>query len=59
MVSLNTPQLQKLGIRHVAADAYYSKMKFVSRVTEVGLDIVGKLRVDAQLKWLYEGEYSG
>ena len=58
VVSLS-PQLQKLGIRHVAADAYYSKVKFVSRVTEVGLDIVGKLRVDAQLKWLYEGEYSG
>ena len=58
VVSLS-PQLQKLGIRHVAADAYYSKVKFVSRVTEAGLDIVGKLRVDAQLKWLYEGEYKG
>jgi hypothetical protein len=58
MVSL-APLLQQLDIRHVAADAYYSKVKFVSRVTESGLDVVGKLRVDADMKWLYEGEYSG
>jgi hypothetical protein len=58
VVSLS-PQLHKLGIHHVAADAYYSKEKFVSRVTAAGLNVVGKLRADANVKWLYEGEYSG
>ena len=51
MVSL-APLLQQLDIHHVAADAYYSKVKFVSRVTASGLDVVGKLRVDADIKWL-------
>jgi len=53
------PQLLGQGITHMAADAYYSKIKFVSPVVTAGLHLVGKLRVDADLKWLYEGEYKG
>ncbi len=55
----NTAALKELGIRHIAADAYYSKKKFVSALTQAGFELVGKLRVDANLKWLYEGEYAG
>ena len=55
----NTAALKKLGITHITADAYYSKVKFVSAVTQAGFELVGKLRVDANLKWLYEGEYAG
>ena len=33
--------------------------KFVSPVTAAGLRIVGKLRCDADLLWLYRGAYSG
>jgi hypothetical protein len=53
------PQLLKQGIVHMAADAYYSKIKFVSAVCAAGLHLVGKLRVDADLQWLYEGQYRG
>ena len=51
--------LLKLGIIYLAVDAYYFKEKFVSAVLAAGLQIVGKLRTDADLKWLYNGPYSG
>ncbi|WP_051369188.1 transposase [Psychromonas arctica] len=51
--------LRKLNIKYLAADAYYSKVKFVSKVLETGLHLVGKLRVDADLQWLYQGKYNG
>ena len=51
--------LHALNIQYLAADAYYSKVKFVSKVLETGIHLVGKLRVDAHLQWLYEGEYTG
>jgi hypothetical protein len=53
------PKLKEQGIRHLTSDAYYSKIKFVSPVTDAGIDIVGKLRIDANLKWLNEADYSG
>jgi len=53
------PQLLQQGIVHMAADAYYSKIKFVSAVVATGLHLVGKLRIDADLQWLYEGQYRG
>ncbi len=52
-------QLLDLGITHLVSDSYYSKIKFVNAVTKVNLHPVGKLRNDADLKWLYEGKYSG
>jgi len=51
--------LSKLGVKYIAADAYYSKVKFVSAVTQAGFELVEKLRVDANMKWLYQGPYSG
>ena len=51
--------LRELNIQYLAADAYYSKVKFVSKVLETDLHLVGKLRVDADLQWLYQGEYKG
>jgi len=53
------PTLRDAGVRHLAADAYYSKIKFISATCGAGLDIVGKLRCDAHLRWLYTGPYSG
>ena len=52
-------ELIKLGIKYLAVDAYYFKKKFVSPVVETGLQIVGKLRSDADLVWPYTGPYSG
>lgn len=53
------PKLKSLGIKYLAADALYSKAKFISAVTDTGLHLIGKLRVDANLKWLHNGNYSG
>lgn len=53
------PKLKQQNIEYIAADAYYNKTKFVSSVVSSGLHIVGKLRVDSNLNWLFEGEYSG
>lgn len=53
------PVLLKQGVRYLAADSYYAKKKYVTPVTETGLEIVGKLRTDADLRWLYIGEQSG
>lgn len=49
----------ELGITYLVVDAYYFKEKFVSAVVGTGLQIVGKLRNDADLLWLYSGPYSG
>lgn len=51
--------LKRLNIQYLAADSFYSKYKFVNSVVKTGLHVVGKLRFDADLKWLYRGEYSG
>lgn len=42
-------------IKYLVADGYYAKIKFVHAVDEVGLDIVSKLRHDANLRYLYNG----
>ena len=43
-------------VRHLAADGFFSKEKFVTGITDMNLDIVGKLRIDANLRHLYHGE---
>lgn len=49
------------GISYLLADGYYTKKCFIDAVCklEEGLDIVGKLRCDANLNYLYQGSYSG
>lgn len=46
-------------IRYVVADGFYSKYKWVSGVVALGLHSIGKLRCDANLKFLYNGPYVG
>ena len=43
----------------VVGDAYYSKKTFVDGVNRAGLAFVGKLRVDANLKYRYTGSRTG
>ena len=38
------------------ADGYYYRSKFWDTVRELILDLIGKLRVDANLRYLYTGE---
>ena len=42
-------------IRYVATDAFYSKFKWVNGIVRLGLQAIGKLRTDANLKVLYTG----
>ena len=52
-------RLTALGIQYIAADAAYSKVKFVNGVLDAGFNLVGKLRHDANLKWLFSGPQKG
>lgn len=42
-------------LRYVIADGYYSKRKFLDGVRALGLHHIGKLRRDANLRYLYQG----
>ena len=42
-------------LRYVITDGYYSKQKFLGGVRALGLDQIGKLRIDANLRSLYQG----
>jgi IS4 transposase len=41
------------------ADGFYSKYKWVTGVVQLGFHAIGKLRCDANLKFLYTGPYPG
>lgn len=43
-------------VRYLATDGYYSKKKYIDGVVALGLHQIGKLRHDANLRWLYHGE---
>ncbi len=47
------------GVRHLAADGAFTRRHFVDGVCELGLDFVGKLRRDADLRYLFAGEQAG
>ena len=42
-------------IRYVVADGFYRKYKWVTGVVQLGFHSIGRLRSDANLKFLYEG----
>jgi hypothetical protein len=44
-------------VRYLATDGAYTKQKFVDGVCEFGLHLVGKLRHDANLRYLYTGPH--
>jgi hypothetical protein len=41
---------------YLVADGYYYRSQFWEAVRELNLDFIGKLRVDANLRYLYTGE---
>lgn len=43
-------------IRYLVADGFYAKKKYLDGVAELNLYQIGKLRHDANLRWLYQGE---
>ena len=46
-------------LRYVVSDGFYSKIKWVEGVTSLNLETIGKLRRDANLRYLNQEEYSG
>lgn len=42
-------------LRYVISDGYYSKQKFLGGVRALSLEQIGKLRLDANLRYLYQG----
>jgi hypothetical protein len=42
-------------VTYLVVDGYYSKLKFVNAVLALGLQQIGKLRHDANLRYLYHG----
>jgi DDE superfamily endonuclease len=47
------------SLRYVVADGFYSKVKWVEGVTNLKLEAIGKLRRDANLRYLSQDKYSG
>jgi hypothetical protein len=57
---MNTlPATLQSNVKYVVADAYYSKKAFVDAVMQAGKHFIGKLRCDANLKYLYNGKPTG
>jgi len=52
----NTRYFFPTSVRYLVADGYYYRSKFWDAVRELNLDFIGKLRVDANLRYLYTGE---
>ena len=43
------------AVRYLVGDGFYSKVKWVDGVMAMMLEVIGKLRCDADLKYLYDG----
>lgn len=46
-------------LRYLTADGYFAKVKFVDGIQALGMDVISKLRCDADLRYLYTGPYQG
>ena len=47
--------LQGLGVKYIAADAFFAKIKYISGVVSLGFHAISKLRKDARLARIYTG----
>ncbi|WP_205879193.1 transposase, partial [Leptolyngbya sp. BC1307] len=43
------------SVRHLVGDGFYSKLKWVDGILALDLEVIGKLRCDANLQYVYEG----
>ena len=51
----NQNYLREHNIRDIATDAFYTKSRFVYGLIDLGFNQIGKLRSDANLRYLYTG----
>jgi len=49
-------QLRK-RVKYLVADGFYSKKEFVEGVCGIGIDFIGRLRQDANMRYLYKGKH--
>jgi len=54
-VAENEKALKRLDINYLAVDGFYTKTRFIQGVLAAGLQLIGKLRADANLRYLYQG----
>ncbi|MEM7758412.1 MAG: hypothetical protein AAF298_09850 [Cyanobacteria bacterium P01_A01_bin.40] len=47
------------SLRYVVSDGFYSKVKWVNKVSDLKLEAIGKLRCDANLRYLNRDRYPG
>ena len=57
LVCTHSSDLLAHGVTHLVCDGAFSKRKFVERVSQAGLHMIGKLRKDSRLRYLYKGEH--
>jgi hypothetical protein len=43
------------SLKYLIADGYYSKVKFITTVIDLGLHQIGKVRSDADMRYFYTG----
>lgn len=53
------PHPDRVTLRYLTADGYFGKVKSVDGANALHLELTGKLRRDADLRYLYEGPYAG
>ena len=51
----NEKYLKEHNITHLAADGFYSKTRFIDGIIDMHLHQIGRLREDANLRYLYKG----
>jgi hypothetical protein len=54
-VEQNKTHLSNLGVTHIATDGFYSKTRFIDGIVGFGFHQIGRLREDANLRYLYNG----
>jgi hypothetical protein len=54
-----TPPHLPAQVRYVGADGYYAKKKYADGIVDLGLELITKLRNDANRRFRYTGERTG
>ncbi len=52
----HSQSMKEFGIRYHVADGYFTKEKYVSGICASGMEMIGKLRQDANLRYPFKGE---
>lgn len=54
-IEQNQGYLNKHAVSHIAADGFYTKTRFIDGILRLGFHQIGRLREDANLRYLYKG----